>query len=158
MIKKALICNGLSSEFTIRRELTANRDQWRVICGSTSRHTKNKAQLITSVRPFGPSFETAHSNDFFHRRTKNLDHSSYKNHTARKTGGSTSGQFWQLSPRGARSKNIRERLSLRNIYTKVRPTGLKNRRSNSHKSQSSKTLFLRLFCCSLQNAKCVYRF
>jgi hypothetical protein len=39
----------------------------------------------------------------------------------------------------------------------VRPTGLKNRRSNSHKSQSSKTLFLRLSCCSLQNAKCVYR-
>ena len=40
---------------------------------------------------------------------------------------------------------------------KVRPTGLKKRRSNSHKSQSSKTLFLRLSCCSLRNAKCVYR-
>ena len=47
-LKKALLCNGLSSEFTKWRELAANRDQWRVICGSTSRHTKNKAQLITS--------------------------------------------------------------------------------------------------------------
>ena len=45
----------------------------------------------------------------------------------------------------------------KNKIYKVRPTGLKNRRSNSHKSQSSKTLFLRLSCCSLQNAKCVYR-
>ena len=47
-LKKALLCNGLSSELTKWRELAANRDQWRVICGSTSRHTKNEAQLITS--------------------------------------------------------------------------------------------------------------
>jgi hypothetical protein len=51
-LKKALICNGLLSEFTKWRELAANRDQWRVICGSTSRHTKTKkkAQLITSLQ------------------------------------------------------------------------------------------------------------
>ncbi len=79
-------------------------------------------------------------------------------HTARKTGGSTSGQFWQLFPRGVRSEIFeREILRLRKIFTKIRPTRIKNRRGNSHKSQSSKTLFLRLSCCSLQNAKCVYR-
>ena len=50
-----------------------------------------KRSLITPVRPSGPSFEAAHNNDS--HRQQNLDHLSYKNHTARKTGGSTSGQF-----------------------------------------------------------------
>ena len=43
-LKKALLCNGLSSEFTKWRDLAANRDEWRVICGSTSRRATNKAQ------------------------------------------------------------------------------------------------------------------
>ncbi len=61
-----------------------------------------KRSLMLPVRPTGPSFEMTHSNiSYFSRRQKkNCDHLSYKNHTARKTGGSTSVQFWKLSPRG----------------------------------------------------------
>ena len=76
-----------------------------------------KRSLITPVRPSGPSFEAAHNNDFSHRQ-KNLDHLSYKNHTARKTGGSTSGQFWQLSPRGVRSEIFERERDLEFFFTK----------------------------------------
>jgi hypothetical protein len=33
-LKKALLCNHLSAAFFKRREITADRNQWRTVCGS----------------------------------------------------------------------------------------------------------------------------
>ena len=92
--------------------------------------------LPSGVRPFGPSFGMAHSNDIFHRRTKKTSITRVIRTTRRERQEEVPLVSFDSFPPVERDlKYSRERERLREkIFTKVRPTGLKNRRNNSHKS------------------------
>ncbi len=97
-----------------------NRDQWRVICGSSPRHSVNKAQLITSRQAIWIGLWNGRRMAMISSIDKNLDHSSNKN----QTGWSTSGQFWKLPLRGVRSNVFKKNRYWEKIQ-KIDPPALK---------------------------------
>jgi hypothetical protein len=58
ILKKALQSNDLPTEFAKWREIVADQNQWRAICGSKMKSAKKRDTNHLTTKKFGLSFDT----------------------------------------------------------------------------------------------------